>query len=77
MKLIEFRVQEDFGKDIYIHLLVIKRWCLFQSCLSFMEYGRSWPYLNITMGSGRLFGLSFQVLWFGITFEIFTRNWFK
>lgn len=77
MKFIEFKYQEDFGHDLYIHICKVKGWCLIQSRFSTMVYGRSWPYLNITMGSGRMLGISFQVLWFGVTFEIITRSWFK
>lgn len=77
MKLIQFRHQEDYGHDFYLTLLQVKRWCLVQSCFSTAVYARSFPYLNITMGSGRLFGFSFQVLWFGVTIELISRSWFK
>jgi hypothetical protein len=78
MKLIETKVQDDYGKDYYLTILKLKnRWCLSQMCLSTGIYGRSWPYLNITMGSGRFFGFSFQIYKFGATIELFSRSWFK
>jgi hypothetical protein len=77
MKLFEFKHQEDYGHDVYITLLKVRRWCLIQTCFSTMEYGRAWPYLNITLGYGRMFGFTFEVLSVGISFEVLSRSWFR
>lgn len=77
MKLFQFRQKKDFGKDYYLTLIQVKRWCFIQSCFSSTVYSRSWPYLNLTMGSGRLLGVSFQVWCFGVTIELISRGWFE
>jgi hypothetical protein len=77
MKLIDIHQRKDYGRDIYFILLQIKSWCLIQSCFHLMLYGRSFPYLNISFGSGRLLGINFQVLSFGFTVEFLSRSWFK
>jgi hypothetical protein len=77
MKLITFKHREDFGHDLYIILLQVKRWCLVQSCFSTIEYSRSLPYFNLTMGSGRLISVSFQIWIVGFTIELVSRSWFN
>lgn len=76
MKLFQFNHREDYGHDCYVTFVVIKQWCLIQSCFSTMVYGRSWPYLNIAFGSGRLFSFNFQVWNVGICIELISRSWF-
>lgn len=75
MELIKIKTQDDYGKDFFLTLLKIKNWCMIQVCLSMMVYGRSLPYLNITLGSGRLFGFNFQIWKFGICIELLSRCW--
>lgn len=75
MELISFKKQEDYGRDFYLTLLKIKNWCMIQVCLSTMVYGRSWPYLSIILGSGRLLGFNFQIWKFGICIELISRSW--
>ncbi len=67
----------DYGKDYHFNLLEVGNWCLIQSCFTIGMYGRSWPYLNITLGSGRLFSVSFQFWRFGVIIELISRSWFK
>ena len=75
MQLIKFERQEDYGRDLHLTILKIQNWCLLQSCFSTMVYGRSFPYLSLIFGSGRLFGFNFQVYKFGICIELLTRSW--
>jgi hypothetical protein len=77
MKLINVKLIEDYGKDLYIILIQVKGWCFIQSCFSFNDYQRSFPYLNITMGSGRLFEINLDVGKIGLCISFFTRSWFK
>jgi hypothetical protein len=77
MKLVSFRKDNDWGKDYYLTILQIKRWCLIQSCFTFAVYGGRFPYFNITMGGGRLIAISFDVLKYGFCVEIISRSWFK
>jgi hypothetical protein len=77
LKIFDFKVREDYGRDIYLTLLQLNRWCLVQSCFSYMMYPANFPYLSIIFGSGRLLGINFQWLHFGFTVELFSRSWFK
>ena len=77
MKLVEFRHRSDYGHDYYINILKMGRWYLFQSCFSVSEYGRGFPYFNITMGGGRLIYIAFDVLKVGFCVEFICRSWFK
>lgn len=77
LKIFDFKVREDYGRDIYLTLLQLNRWCLVQSCFSSFVYPAKWPYLNITLGSSKLFHISFQWLHFGFTMEFISRPWFK
>jgi hypothetical protein len=73
-KLIQFNIQEDFGTDVYIQFLNIKRWSLLQVSFSWNDYA-GWPYLQITMGSNGLFGLLFWVYKLGFDVSIWSRTW--
>jgi hypothetical protein len=42
-----------------------------------MVYGRVFPYFNLTLGSGRLVAISFQIWYVGFTVEFISRAWFK
>lgn len=77
MKVLQVKLNEDYGHDLYITLLQIKDWSLIQSCFSTMVYGRSWPYFSFIMGSGRLLSTSFQIWNVGFTIELISRSWFK
>lgn len=76
MKILDFKIQDDFGRDIYLIILKYRNWCLLQCCFSWMEYGGIFPYLNITMGSGRLFYITFNVLKCGLAINFLGRSWF-
>lgn len=77
LRIFDVRVHNDYGKDLYVTLLQVNYWCLVQFCFSSFVYPAKWPYLSITMGSGRLFHIGFQWLHFGFTVEFISRSWFK
>ncbi len=77
MKLIQFCVREDYGKEYCLTFLKTKHYSLLQVEVDIGEYG-DWfelPYLQINMGYGRLFSFLFSVGRFGFTFDIIGRNW--
>lgn len=75
MKLFETQTIDDFGKEFYITILKYRNWSLFRSCVQWMEYGRSFPYLKIVIGYFRLFEIEFQFLKFAITISIISKYW--
>jgi hypothetical protein len=77
MRLFRYLNRGGYGKDYHLNLIEIGGWCLIQSCFTIGVFGRYFPYLNITMGSGRLLGISVQVWRFGIVIEFLSRSWFK
>lgn len=70
-------VREDYGKEFYLVLLLTERYALLQVALDFGEYGKwiEWPYLQISMGYGRLFSFLFSIGKLGFSFDIAGRNW--
>lgn len=77
MKLIKFGLREDYGKEYYLFLLSTNRYSLLQAEFDIGVYSK-WtelPYLNITMGQGRLFSLLFTFSKFGFSMDLFGRNW--
>jgi hypothetical protein len=77
MKVFQYRSREDYGFDYYITLIQVKRWCLIQSCFATSIYGGKFPYLNITMGGGRLIAINFDIWKIGVCVELISRSWFK
>jgi hypothetical protein len=77
MKLIQFGVRDDYGKEYYMTLLTTKSYSLLQVSFDIGEYGGwiDWPYLQITMGYGKLFSFLFSLGKLGFTFDICGRNW--
>jgi hypothetical protein len=77
MKLIQFGVRSDYGKEYYMTLLTGRRYSLLQAAVDYGEYGNwiEWPYLQISMGYGRLFSFLFSIGRLGFTFDIAGRNW--
>ena len=77
MKLIQFGVRNDYGKEYYITLLTGRRNSLLQVAIDYGEYGKwiEFPYLQISMGYGRLFSFLFSIGRVGFTFDIAGRNW--
>ena len=77
MKLIKFGVREDYGKEYYMTLLTTRSYSLLQVAFDIGEYGNwiEFPYLQITMGYGKLFSFLFSLGKLGFTFDIAGRNW--
>jgi hypothetical protein len=73
MKLIDFAVKEDFGRDFYFFFLKTKKYTLIQGSLGWYDYP-SWPYIQINMGMGRLFSVLLQVYKFGFDMEFCGRT---
>jgi len=77
MKLIQFGVRNEYGTEWYITVLTGKRYSLLQAAIDYGEYG-GWielPYLQISMGYGRLLSVLFSIGRIGFTFDIAGRNW--
>ena len=77
MKLIKFGVRDDYGKEYYMTLCTGKYYSLLQIAFDIGEYGKwiEFPYLQISMGYGRLFSFLFSIGKLGFTFDICGRNW--
>ena len=77
MRLIQFGVREDYGKEYYMTLCTGKRYSLLQFAFDIGEYDKwiDWPYLQISMGYGRLLSVLFSVGKLGFSFDIAGRNW--
>ena len=77
MKLINFGTRCDYGKEFYLILFQTKRYALFQAEFDIGEYS-SWfelPYLQFSMGNGRLFSFLLTASKFGFSFDIAGRSW--
>lgn len=77
MKLFQFGVRDDYGKEYYLALLTGRRYSLVQVSFDIGEYSK-WtelPYLQINMGYGRLFSFLFTIGKVGLSFDIIGRNW--
>jgi hypothetical protein len=74
MKLFKVNQRNDFGKEVYFGLLEINRYCLLQISFDYSDSG-GYPYLQITSGMGKLFGILASIGRYGMCFEILARDW--
>ena len=74
MNLIKFKHREDFGHEWYVQILTVKCRSLLQASVSWNDYP-SWPYIQITSGSGTALGILFWVYKFGFDIDLFSRTW--
>ena len=74
MSLIKFKYREDFGHEYYVQILNIKRRSLLQVSVSWNDEP-SWPYIQITSGSGTVLGVLFWGYKFGFDIDILSRTW--
>jgi hypothetical protein len=74
MNLINFKHREDFGDELYVQILNIKRWSLLQVSVSWNDYP-GMPYLQITFGSNGFFSILFWIYKFGLDIDILSRTW--
>lgn len=77
MKLIKFSYCEDYGHNFYLTILRFNEWCVFHGCFYTAMYGRTFPYLNIIVGSSRLLEINFSFFNIGFNLSFFTRWWFN
>ena len=73
----KFYVRKDNGKEYNLTLFFTEKYSLLQVSFDVGEYG-SWiefPYLQISMGYGKLFSFLFTLGRLGFTFDIAGRNW--
>ena len=77
MKLIQFVVRDDYGKEYYMTLCTGRHYSLLQLAFDYGEYGKwiEWPYFQMSMGYGRLLSVLFSIGRVGFTFDIAGRNW--
>ena len=74
MSLIKFKHRYDFGHEVYVQILNIKRRSLFQVSVSWCDYP-SWPYLQITSGGNGLLSILFWAYKFGFDIDVLSRTW--
>jgi hypothetical protein len=73
----KFYVRKDYGREYCLSLFLTERYSLLQVAFDIGEYG-SWiefPYLQISMGYGKLFSFLFTLGRLGFTFDIAGINW--
>ena len=73
----KFYVRKDYGREYCLTLFFTEKYSLLQVAFDIGEYGSwiDWPYLQISMGYGKLFSFLFSVGKLGFTFDIAGRNW--
>ena len=74
MSLIQFKHRYDFGHEVYVQIVNVKRWSLFQFSVSWNDYPSS-PYFQITMGSNGLLSILFWAYKFGFDVDVISRTW--
>ena len=77
MKILDFKVRDDYGKDYYFTFLKGQKYSLLQVSFSVCEYSKWFelPHLQITMGCGKLFGIFVYFSKFGFDVDVFGRTW--
>lgn len=74
MKLFKFEHREDFGHEWYFKFFYTKNWGLLQLSIDWSEYG-GLPYIQVTSGMGKLFGILLCMGKFGFCVEVLARSW--
>ena len=64
----------DSGQDFYVQILFTKRWAFFQGTVT-NDLPVSWPYFQISFGTGSLMSLSFDIYKFGLFINLIARTW--
>ena len=74
MKLFDFKNRTDYGTDLIFSFLKAPKYTALQVSVSYCGYP-AWPYLQITMGENKLFGI-FCYFWrIGFGVDILSRTW--
>ena len=71
MKVIDWLVHEDYGKNFFLNIFQYKRLCVFQLMLDFPEFSGS-SGIVVSLGHSSLFGISIHIPKFGFSFDILT-----
>lgn len=74
MKLFKFEHREDFGHEWYFKFLFDKNWAFLQISFDWSEYP-GYPYVQLTAGMGKLFGILACAWKFGFCAEVLARSW--
>lgn len=77
MRLFKFGTRNDYGREYYLSILSTKNYAFLQVEFDIGVYSK-WtelPYLNITMGQGRLFSVLLTASKFGFSMDFLGRNW--
>ena len=73
-KIVEFKTRDDWGKDYYFSFFKGKKYTALQVSFSVCDTP-GYPYIQVQMGMGKLFGL-FTYAWrLGVDFDICGRTW--
>jgi hypothetical protein len=73
-RLIEFVRRWDYGHELYVSFFKTSKFVVLQIAIDYSEYP-GWPYLQITSGMGKLFGILINVWRIGISLDIFGHPW--
>jgi hypothetical protein len=73
MKLIDYCATEDYGKEYYLNILQIKRFCLLQLNVDLNEYGGS-SGLLVNIGHSSLFGFDLHIWKYSVSVDVL--SWF-
>ena len=74
MNLFDLKKSKDYGTNLYFSFLKTKRYTALQLSLSYCDYP-SWPYMQISMGMGKVFGIFFYFWKVGFDFDILGNTW--
>jgi hypothetical protein len=77
MKLLNFGIRRDYGKEWYMTLCTGRHYSLLQLSFDIGELSK-WnepPYIQISSGYGKLFSFLFTISKFGFCFDLCGRNW--
>ena len=82
MSLIKFKYREDFGHEYYVQIIntgkhfpkTLKNRSVLQVSVSWNDCP-SWPYFQITSGSGTALGILFWAYKFGFDIDVLSRTW--
>jgi hypothetical protein len=74
MNLIKFKHRYDFGHEVYVQVVNIKRWSLFQFSVSWNDYP-SWPFIQIQSGGNGLLSILFWAYKFGFDIDVLSLTW--
>jgi len=73
-RLIEFVRRWDYGHEFYVSFFKTSKFVVLQIAIDYSEYP-GWPYLQITSGMGKLFGILLNVWKIGISFDLCGYPW--